>query len=383
MTTDQLLDAARRAGLSLTPHALKRWRREGLLRRPEQIHRAGIEGSAARYPPGTLGQLLKVAELRRRERRFDELRFDTWWHDGWVEAGALRRSLMHVLDEPLKEIRAIRRQHTDPFDAAHAVVMASDASRGRSPVTRLLRRRAGSGDDVASAMVPVLVLAFGGEPIWHTQDVGLDEKEADPIELVRRVIGLERASTDALEGDEPWLTELPDVVGDLELLRDSGLLELERPSELIAGTPEGELDRARRLARTLADEMPLFARALELRFDRDAGGFGVFQVTSGRDARWFRAYFVRFCVLLPRLVSPENVRATLSALSAARPGMEAVIAIGNRFPGYKPFLGPMGREHLERLPAEEQEQVAANVRALLAEKPGLEASLNAMSEQRE
>src|SRR5439155_6794105 len=98
LTERELLEVARQHRYELTPRVLKRWRMEGLIPRPRQIHALGKRGSGSLYPPESVDQLLAVCELRDRERRFDELRFRLWWEGRWVEAEALRRSLLNLID---------------------------------------------------------------------------------------------------------------------------------------------------------------------------------------------------------------------------------------------------------------------------------------------
>ena len=63
-------------------------------------------------------------------------------------------------------------------------------------------------ENLRSAWYAFLVLAFGGEPIWHVEDVGLDEldpKEKSPLELIEQMMGIQ--STNLMCSREPLRAE--------------------------------------------------------------------------------------------------------------------------------------------------------------------------------
>jgi hypothetical protein len=377
LTRDQLLEAAARAGYRLQPSTLKSWARQGLLPRPEQRHTTGEAGSKSVYPPGTLRQLLAVCELHKSERRIRELRFDVWWEGFWVDPDALRQSLARLLDDPLEEIREIRRRYPDPHDAALALIEQAQAGTGRSPVARLLRHRLGGDEDLLTATVAVLVVAFDGKPNWESREVGLEPPfvDPDPRDLVVKLLGFDRAALDLLDVSEPWLSEQPDVAVDLARLRAVGLLELEHPSSAVLEASQAELERALIDAKGLSLLSP-FAAALEIRHGRDAGGLSIFSVADRRDARLLRAWLIRFSLLAPKLVSAEHVSAVIAALSANEAQIQAAIAIANKFPGYKPMLMPGGEQWLETLPPEERETIRTNLEDFFTRNPHLRERLS-------
>jgi hypothetical protein len=317
-----------------------------------------------------------VCELHKTERRIKELRFDVWWEGFWVDPAALKESLERLLDDPLEDVREIRRRYPDPHDAALALIEQAQAGTGRSPVARLLRHRLGSDEDLLTATVAVLVVAFDGKPDWESREVGLDPPfvDAHPRDLVVKLLGFDRAALDLLDVSEPWLSEQRDVTVDLARLRAVGLLELEHPSVAVLEASQGELERARIDAKRLSLLSP-FGEALEIRHRRDAGGLGIFSVADRRDARLLRAWLVRFGLLAPKLVPAEPVSAVTAALSANEAQIQAAIAIASEFPGYKPLLMPGGERWLDTLPAEERETIRTNLEEFFTRNPHLREAL--------
>lgn len=379
LTKQQLLPAAARAGLKVSADQLKRWCREGLLPRPSQRHLPGRRGSESIYPPGTLRQLVAVAELHANERRFDELRFDVWWAGHWVQETHLRSSLVALLEDPLEEIREVRRMYSDPVEAANQLFERATPAAGRSPVTRLLRRRVGGReDDLISAMHPLLVLALGGDPIWDVPDVAVDVPEPSPLALFARAVGFDRASSDRLDTGEPWLATPPDLVDHLTTLRDAGAFELEHPGQIIEAATWASLELARQHARFFTEQLSAVAAAVEYRFGRDAAGLGLFSAMRRSDLRWFRALFVRLWVIaptLPSLDADSPLREVEAAVEDQLPQIEAALELANAFPGYKPFFKPGGERLLSELPLEEREVIQKTLTTYIAQHPHLQDAL--------
>jgi hypothetical protein len=376
LTAERLITAAKREGYQITRDQLKRWYQQGLLQRPQQSHPPGERGSASTYPPGTLEQLLLVCRLHREERRLDELRFDVWWDEGWVEPTLLRRSLAGLLDAPLERLRLHAEHFSDPHEAALAFIEQPPeaTSASRSPVARLLRSRVERDDDKEqTAAVAILTVLFGGEPVWQTHEVGLKEPEANPIELVLSMLGMSRAASDRLDSDQPLLSELPDLASDLGELRASGLLNLQ-PGARVTDATDEELARALSFGRMLAP-LIVVAHAAEYRHGRDAGGLGIFSASERDDKRYIRALFVWLALCLPDLQHTAHVANTLAALQEQGPGLEAVMQLVEAFPGYKQYLTNGGEKRLAALSDEERQQIAKSIDAYVAGHPTLRSLL--------
>jgi len=291
MTRAELLTAARRAlGYEIKPDQFKAFREQGLIQRPD-ARKAG----RPTYPAGTLRQVIEVSRLHERERRFDELRILAFWEGHWVDLEPLVRSLAKILEDALAGIREVRARYPAPEDAAEALLsLPRNVHASRSPAVRLALYRMGRSDaDLRSALHVFLVLAFGGDPIWHVEDVGLDHKEESPLELVKKLTG---ANKRAVALQRIGLDE-GDPVAMLTELRDADILDLEDPGRAFRTATQSDLQLARdhlRACETLED----LALLAEIRHGRDTIGLGTFRVHK-RDAYFTMAWRLRFWRLAP------------------------------------------------------------------------------------
>jgi hypothetical protein len=369
LTSTQLIAAAKRRGFAVSSHQLKRLRLHGLLQRPAQNHPAGTRGSVSTYPPDALEQLITVCRHRLHEQRFDELRFDVWWDDGWVETRHLRDSLGLLLDAPITALRAHRVRYDDPGEAALGLVEGLDSKLDdRSPMLRLLRYRLrGADPTLETFFVAVLTALFGGEPIWDTPDAGTEQPEVSPRETVERALGLNRAAADDPTGAGPLLDEIPDVEALFSELKATGLLHLQ-PSRRIAELSDDELELARLTGKRLIP-LELVAAELGEAYGRDTAGLGAFAVVGKHDQRRLRLFMFWFAAAAPQLATGESARHIAAALDMTAPQLEAYRALINELPGYKPYLVPGREDRLYELPAEEREQLAEAVRDWLRRHP--------------
>lgn len=79
ITTQDLLNAAQRAGFSVSEHKLERWRRLGLLPRPvSRPGRGRGRGRVGLYPPGTTEQLLALLRISLGDRRTSRWGWHLW-----------------------------------------------------------------------------------------------------------------------------------------------------------------------------------------------------------------------------------------------------------------------------------------------------------------
>jgi hypothetical protein len=366
LTRRELVAAAKRELVyGVTPDVFKAFREHGLVPRP-----AG-RGPTALYPPGTLRQLIAVARLHENERRYDDLRLEVWWDGYWVEPERLRRTLAKILDDGVADLRAIRRQYPDPFDAAEAALHdTTSAAQPRSPVIRLMLSRMRRDEtDLQTALHTLLVFAFGGEPEWETLDVDLEDPEPSPLELLTKMVGFARLVTDPVNRGEPLLTEIPDLRSELEDLRSAGILDIERPGRVMLGISDVDLEIARLRTRGFWDVLADAAQLIEYQHGRDTGGLGVLTVVRRRGLNWSRVFLVRYCLLIPALGTDAATDMLLAALGTKRSQFAAALTVVEAFPGYKPLLAAGGQQRLLKLPREEREHIAATLMNYLHEHP--------------
>lgn len=368
VTVAELIAAAERAGDGgVTRRQVERWHKAQLLPRRRQHHIPGRRGSVGVYPPGTVAHFLALCRLRREKRRLDELRFWLWWEGHDVPDHAARATLARLLPSAQ---RGRRRSDPDPLDRAEAGA-AAVMGQVRSPLVRRFRRGLRSEEDVLSALVALLLPAFGGTPAWG--GVGLEDLtgEAPPEDLLFRGLGLGHAAADAMSGAGPWL---PDGAATLTpasaALGQAGAADAAGLAGLVAGATEAELAEARADARFFAEELPEVAAAVEASYGRGAFGFGALR-SFGRGGPKERTACVAACLALRRLVGPAPFAALRATVRAVVPQAAAVLALCRAFPRYAAYFGPDGAARLASLPEEERERVAADVRAYLAATPTL------------
>jgi hypothetical protein len=285
----------------------------------------------------------------------------------------LKQSLGGLLDAPLAPLRAHLERHGDPHEAALALIEEPGQSphASRSPLVRLLRARLSRDDaKLQTFAVVLLTMLFGGEPIWQTPDVGLEDSESDPDEVVYAALGFSRAATDLLDADEPLFVERPDVAAVLQQLKARGVLSLD-PSRRVASTSDEDLECALQHARTLVDALGALGGTAELRHGRDAGGLGVLSAMQRTDRRYLRALCVWVAVCSGDLFAMEIARENLKVLRERGPMLRAQLELAEAFPGYQSYFAPDGEERVQALPEEERAQIYKNLREYLERHPHL------------
>lgn len=379
MTTEQLLVAIALDGREASPSQLKRWAARGLLPHPIQDHRPGTPGSTTRWPPGTLGRLGALLEHHEREHRLERLAFKLWWDGRAIEPAVIRPVLAALIDGAIEPVRAVRCQHPDPFDAADAIVAKARETEGRSPAFRLLRRRLGGNDSyLDTVMHTFFLLAFGGEPQWdndHDDPAGVDEPSVR--DLIGRAMGFDRARTDRIAGGEPWLAERPDVASELTYLRDAGMFDLCDPARLVRQASDANLEQARKDAVLLCDDLGVIAEGAEAIFGRDIAGLGIASAMGkSGDSDEFRAYFVRYCLLLRHIAPEGSIERIATVAEAAATVARGVIELRATYPKLRQYLKATASTQIDNLPTEIQQHIAARVTAFLDRRPAIRAALD-------
>jgi hypothetical protein len=208
-TQAEVLGAAEAAGFTVSAAQLGRRQRAGLISSPAQRSRGpgGGRGTITVYPPGSGDRLVALCRRGRRHRSFADLAWSLWW-DGCELAS---------LDPIRDRLRAVaagfdeeRRRLVGPdgalTDAAEdALDDIGDARLNRT--LRWSRRRVGAAD--FDLFVLALLKVFSGA------DGDLGDED---LRLLDRGLGLDRARTDRLAGQEPWLPG--DIGEDLASFRD-------------------------------------------------------------------------------------------------------------------------------------------------------------------
>jgi hypothetical protein len=219
--------------------------------------------------------------------------------------------------------------------------------------------------DLRSALHAFLVLAFGGDPIWHLEDAGLDENdpiEESPLELVEKLTGANKLAI----ASRPLAGEV-DQVAILTEIRDAGILDLQDPGRAFRTATQADLELARERLRAFEPLLDL-ARLIEYRFGRDTAGLGISSVHK-RDAYFTIAWRLRFWRLAPQLFRDDELTALLTFSGMLKSAVKEQTDLIAAFPGYRRLFQPGAEQWLISLPVEEREEIAHRMHAYFEQQP--------------
>jgi hypothetical protein len=240
-----LLAAVARAGVTVSSHQLKRWRRAGLMPRPRIEHTPGVRGSRASYPVWAVAQLVAVGRTHRSVHRLEALSVALWWDGHWVEPIALRNALIAPLERLSAKARAARAGRDDSYEAADAILAAMSEDTTQSPMVALLRKRLGSRADLMDWLWTLIALGLGAPAPWQQEDRSAPDPARGALELLAAGAGVERAITDDPAGHGLWIPSDFDLREFIERLRDAGAFEVQDMARPIRNASDVELSRAR------------------------------------------------------------------------------------------------------------------------------------------
>lgn len=381
-TADELIEIAKQSGREdFSARTLERWHKEDLIPRPDQQHVAGIRGSVGvGYPPGADDYLRAACRLMRKKDRINDARFEMWWEGFAIPTKAVKKTLKHYT-APSKELKSLRKQYPNPFDAAEAaatkVLPATTANQRYSPVIRFLKRNLANDEEVYSAVMTLLRLGFGDKPDWGAADVGEEASARSLEETLFTGWGLDAARADGMDGIDPWLSEGPESVPSMfRTLKKAGLGDVLHIGDLIERASDEELEQARRASHAIFEGLSLIAEALFAVYRRDFGGFGVFRILrpTFRDAR-LRALTIPALIGLGRVIPPKNIQRFAEFIMKRVPRFEAMLALANAVPESRPYIRPGGWLAFTALPDERQKEIAEKTKTFLAENPSIAAVL--------
>lgn len=368
-TDQELLARAAKAGLVVTVRQLERWHKQHLLPRKVQEHRPGVRGSISCYPPGTESQFLALCRWRQRRRKLHELRFWLWW-EGWdIPIGPLRESLLRLLPERPQP------SGTDSLDAAEQATVTLLKS-PRSNAAAAVRRRLRDPVEVESALINLLVVPFGGLPVWGSHGLQEDLGEKPVERLLLHAMGLERAAIDRVGSVAPWLpageAAVPDAIARLV---QGGSADIEMLRTSVRDASVSILGQARTYTKLFTEDLPPIAAAVQATYGRDAFGMGSLRPFAEADAR-SRVLLLAICLRLRTLLGDAPFEALRQTVTAVRPGAEAVLSIVQTDPTLARLFGPDGSRLLTQIPAEERQRIKATVQPVLDAHPTLGGGLD-------
>ncbi len=184
ITSEALLELARKNGYELTPRTLSDWHRYGLIPKPEREFPG--HGSVSLYPLGTDTQLLALIELHSREKRLDYVGWELWWSGFPVSVELIRRVLDGFAIEWDREARYLVDPHTRQL-----TLWAEDAVAGaeHAPLDGVLARaRKRLGRNQFPAFVRLAVAAILGR-VPEDED-RIATRDADGQLILEKAFGL-------------------------------------------------------------------------------------------------------------------------------------------------------------------------------------------------
>jgi hypothetical protein len=378
LTEETLLAGAAEAGAAVSHHRLKRWRIHGLIPRPKQLHVKGCRGSVSVYPPETLRQVIEVYRLHQKERRLDELRLRVWRGGFDVPTDKIRSFIREVLDRLKREAQRWGAQHPDTFDAAETLAM-SLASTSRAPFLRSIRRRLRRNDaDVFTVLLIVCQITLGDTPEWEAIDVGTENVEPAPQDILFRALGLEKAATQGIGKAGPLIPEgsksLPLVFATMQ---EAGVANFTRLLHVIDTATDAELVQARDLGKLLTEDLVVWIEALQIIYGQGAFGLEFLRYFQSASAE-MQAMLVPVCIALTRKLGPAVINSFGQTLHDSIPKAKALVTAASAFPQYTRYFTPDGIAEAAGLSEEVRKHIAEEVQDYTKAHPEFVRTLDAL-----
>lgn len=317
-TREQLLALAGSSGYGITEHQLARWHREGLLPRPKQRPLGKGHGTQTVYPPGTEAQLLALCAIRAKERSLDRVRWYLWWAGYEVPVERIREFLSDVTAEADEHIRKIVDPGTGSLsEAAWKMLEATSSGRLSKPLSGS-RKRVGKKrfDSFLRIMLEAVSGRFEGFSYEPTEDPKEDEQR-----IVEKGLGLERAYTDRIGDEGPWLkNRLEGYLKGIGWLTDAEFLR-----KKLASLTDEQLLEARDEARSWLALLGGYG----LMFDRllGKGAFGISGISEALREMGAREQALFTAVWgISRFRGPESLQKGLESHGKPTPEMEEGLA---------------------------------------------------------
>lgn len=242
MSLSELEEFAASKGVS--SRQVKRWHLNGLL---PQAHRDGIYIS---FPdPAAKAQLIAIIQIRKKERRFNQIRLQLWFEGHEVPHHLLVESLNIVCLSPLVRFLIGKGGNLMKSEKLARKVITSS---GRSLLMARLRRKL-SPADLHSAVVETLMIAMGDDSLIDTVGSVTDNdggggRLLQGLKPVRRPLAIVQAPM------KNFWSSAPEALS--ELAREGLIVPAKMQKRLLVSTVE-ELETARHHVSTLCDRSPV------------------------------------------------------------------------------------------------------------------------------
>lgn len=371
----ELLERGARAGELASTHQLKRFRDAGAMPRPRVVHVAGVRGSSAFYPDWAVDQLVAVARIHRSVRKLEDLVIAAWWEGHWVDPDKLKAALVAPLAHLADKAREARGGEQDPYESADRLVAAMKHDGQPSDAIVLMRQRLSGSADFANVLWTLLVIGLGGEAPWEEEDRSAPDPAPSALELLATAAGIDRAMSDDLAGDGPWLPEDFDLVAFMAEIKDAGGFDLDDPQRPIREATREQLAQAREDAILFSRPLAMIGRVLEELLGPDAAGIGSLRaVTAGTSSA--RALLVRCVLILRPLVGDTAFEASRQLVESVQARYEAIEQLRAGLPQHAEILRADVAERIAALPAAEAEEVRGDLASFLESHPRVARALS-------
>jgi hypothetical protein len=275
----QLLDAAQVAGFKLSDPQLGRLHRAGLVPSPRTRRLGRGKGTASEFPPGSTARLLRVLEVQKAEgtQKFSTIAWHLWWEDGGQLPEPARDLLAGTAlrwDRQRDELSdLLAREDAGDLDAERQMdTLYTEAEQGRveGPLGTVRRN---TGRDGFASVARVFAEVATGRFESYQDHEDANEDGAPQVgttgALVERALGLDRARSDRIAGNEPRFTGSSEA--HFKLL--SNLIGERQLGQLAKTTSDTELDTARTEIRNFLDLISRFAPMVGRALGGDAAGY--------------------------------------------------------------------------------------------------------------
>lgn len=242
------------------------------------------------YPPGTDQQLLAVCRLYTKKRNAHHVRWHLWMEGYLLPLPAIRKTLDGLVLARIRKLQTASGQ-ADGFDAAEAVAQQTLPSLERSRRGRALRKRLNYNEaDVQSAMTLLFGLVFGAEDLsFHSDLLEKEVGELSPAQIVIHTLGIERALTDRIADEEPWLQS--DVAETFQNASEKGVFSLKNLTLALEQASREELDQTRVRGDLFLWGLQTMVSSLEAQFGPGAFGLAMVHEIPFDDPAW-RAFLL-------------------------------------------------------------------------------------------
>ncbi len=366
ITQTDLLAVAKRRGATVSADQLKRWRRAGLLPRPDVRHPSGIVGSRALYPAWAIEQLVIVERLHRTTHRLDALRVAVWWESHWIEPEALRAALIAPLDRISAQARKLADGAEDPFEAADAIIATMTIERASSNVTSLLRKRLGGNADLINLLWTFFSLGFGAPGPWTEED-----RSEDPapgfLEVLERATGTDRMRANPT-GVARWIPPDFDMTKFTEGLQNAGAFEIQDMGRPIREASDAAILQARNDAAMFYDGLHTIGQVLEELLDEEIPWLNALSALTPQSAA-DRAGLIRNMLVLRSLAGDEGFGRVAELVETEHARFRAIGEIRAALPQYQWILRADTQQRLAGLPAARAAEVREDIDCYLTQHP--------------